>query len=110
MSDWIHRWLVELGLEEYAKIFMEQRVDRETLPELTDADLRELGLPLGPRKKLLRAIGALVSDEGGVAAEQDVAGEASFAEPEGPHSAWERLPGERKPVTLLFTDIPTRQR
>ena len=28
----------------------------ELLPELTDADLEELGLPLGPRKKLLKAI------------------------------------------------------
>ena len=49
-------WLGELGLERYAQAFVDAEVTPEILPELTDADLRELGLPLGPRKTVLKAI------------------------------------------------------
>src|SRR5687767_12035225 len=49
-------WLRDLGLERYAQAFLDAEVTPEALPELTDADLRELGLPLGPRKVVLRAV------------------------------------------------------
>src|SRR3712207_5640680 len=52
-------WLRGLGLERYARAFLDAEVTPETLPELTDADLRELGLPLGPRKAVLKAIRGL---------------------------------------------------
>ena len=52
----IAAWLRELGLERYAQALRDNQIDADVLPELTDADLRELGLPLGPRKKLLKAI------------------------------------------------------
>jgi hypothetical protein len=47
-------WLRGLGLERYAEAFRANEVTAEALPELTDSDLRELGLPLGPRRVLLR--------------------------------------------------------
>ena len=54
-QDWdIAAWLRDLGLERYAQAFLDAEVTPETLPELTDADLRELGLPLGPRKACSR--------------------------------------------------------
>ena len=49
----------EPRLERYASAFRDNEITAEVLPELTDADLRELGLPLGPRKVLLKAIAAL---------------------------------------------------
>ena len=49
-------WLRGLGLERYEDAFQQSEIDAEILPDLTDADLRELGIPLGPRKKLLKAI------------------------------------------------------
>ena len=52
-------WLQGLGLERYEPAFRENEIDAEVLPELTKADLLTLGLPLGPRKKLLKAIAAL---------------------------------------------------
>ena len=52
-------WLRELGLERYAAAFLDAEITPEALPELTDADLRELGLPLGPRKVVLKAIRGL---------------------------------------------------
>ena len=52
-------WLRDLGLEHYATAFQDAEITAEALPELTDADLRELGLPLGPRKVVLKALQAL---------------------------------------------------
>ena len=52
----ISEWLASIGLSEYAQRFVENYVDPGVLPDLTDQDLRELGIPLGHRKKLLRAI------------------------------------------------------
>jgi class 3 adenylate cyclase/predicted ATPase len=59
MSNKVTGWLEGLGLGEYAILFTEQRIDFEELIELTDSELKELGIPLGPRKKLLRGIAAL---------------------------------------------------
>ncbi len=52
-------WLAGLGLEKYAAALIEQEIDFDLLPLLTEADVRELGLPIGPRRKLLEAIAAL---------------------------------------------------
>ena len=57
MADDIGHWLEKLKLGEYAKILAENQVDLDAARDLTEADLTELGIPMGPRKKLLRAIG-----------------------------------------------------
>ena len=50
-------WLTEIGLAEHASAFAENAIDMTLLPELTDADLRELGISrMGDRKRLLAAI------------------------------------------------------
>ena len=54
----IAAWLRSLGLERYEETFRDNEIDWEVLPELNEADLERLGLPLGPRKKLLKAIAA----------------------------------------------------
>ena len=55
----IAAWLRELGLERYEPAFRENEIDAEVLPDLTESDLSALGLPIGPRRKLLKAIAAL---------------------------------------------------
>ena len=55
MQD-INSWLSELGLEKYSKAFIEAEIDFETLADLEKDDLNELGLPLGPRRKIWAAI------------------------------------------------------
>jgi SAM domain (Sterile alpha motif) len=52
-------WLKKLGMSEYAKRFAENRIDLSVLPDLTDQDLEKLGVVLGDRRKMLRAIGEL---------------------------------------------------
>src|SRR5262249_357776 len=50
----IEAWLQGLGLERYVPAFRENEIGAEVLAELTGADLATLGLPLGPRRKLVK--------------------------------------------------------
>ena len=52
-------WLRSLGLERYEALFRENDIDAEILGDLIDADLEKLGVTLGHRKRLLRAIATL---------------------------------------------------
>jgi class 3 adenylate cyclase/tetratricopeptide (TPR) repeat protein len=82
-------WLRGLGLEEYAPAFRDHAIDAEILPELTDEHLKELGLPLGHRLKLLKAAAALRPAA------------SSPAMPGAPPA----VEGERRQVTVLFADL-----
>ena len=46
-------------MSEYAERFAENRIDFSVLRDLTDQDLKDLGVVLGDRRKLLRAIGEM---------------------------------------------------
>lgn len=59
MARDIREWLENLGLGKYVEAFAENEIDFDVLPHLGEADLKELGLPLGPRKKLLATIAEL---------------------------------------------------
>jgi class 3 adenylate cyclase/tetratricopeptide (TPR) repeat protein len=87
--------LQEIGLAEHAEIFRAEKIDAAVLPTLTDADLRELGLPLGDRKKLRAAIDALGTTPfpGVPAAPGPLQGAA-------PRSA-----AEQRHLTVMFCDI-----
>ena len=63
MADDIAQLLDRLGLADYAKAFADNGIELQHLPHLTDDDLKELGLPLGPRRHLQAAIEALSADE-----------------------------------------------
>ena len=49
-------WLRDLGLAKYEQAFIENAIDFDVLPELTEDDLEKLGMPLGDRKRFLREI------------------------------------------------------
>jgi class 3 adenylate cyclase/tetratricopeptide (TPR) repeat protein len=84
----IGAWLEGQGLGQYAPSFAANNVDSEVLAELTDADLKELGVSsLGHRKRLLAAIAAL----GTAHATATPAGNAPSS--------------ERRQVTILFVDL-----
>ena len=90
----IATWLGQIGLPEYVPIFAEHAIDREVLADLDDQDLRELGVPLGHRKRLLKAIAALREP----ADETAGRGEAGTS-PAPPREA------ERRQLTVLFVDL-----
>ena len=54
-------WLGRIGLPEYAERFAENGIDVSVLPHLTDQDLKDMGVLLGHRRKMLAAIGELSS-------------------------------------------------
>ncbi|SKC81180.1 Tetratricopeptide repeat-containing protein [Burkholderia sp. CF099] len=55
----IAEWLASLGLSEYVQVFAENGIDPSVLPDLTDQDLKDLGVLLGHRRKMLRTIAEL---------------------------------------------------
>ena len=55
----VARWLAGQGLGHHAEAFAKSGVAGDVLRDLTDADLKELGLNLGDRKRLLKAIAAV---------------------------------------------------
>ena len=52
-------WLRNLGLGQYESAFIKNAIDTDVLPELTEGDLEKLGVPLGDRKRLIKAIKAM---------------------------------------------------
>ena len=55
----IAEWLASLGLGEYAQRFSDNAIDLSVLRDLTEQDLKDLGVLLGHRRKILRAIAEL---------------------------------------------------
>ena len=54
----MEEWLSSIGLKERVSAFRAQGISSDQLGELTDADLRELGLTIGERKRFRRALAA----------------------------------------------------
>ena len=59
MASDIEQWLEALELAKYRDAFAENEIAFEDLSELTDDDLKEMGLPIGPRRRALKAIAEL---------------------------------------------------
>ena len=88
-------WLEKLGLGQYAQRFLENEIALSILPDLTDADLKELGVSaLGHRRLLLRAIAELASRE------KDAPKAAVAIAPSAPQDT-----AERRQVTVMFSDL-----
>ena len=85
-------WLEELGMSEYAKCFAENRIDFSVLPELTDQDLEKLGVLLGDRRKMLRAIANIDDKSPG-------SRPSPCYRPRG--RLWRRLPRLKRPASAV---------
>ena len=57
-------WLRSLGIERYEAAFRENAIDAAVLRDVTDHDLEKLGILLGDRRRLLRAIGSKFATTG----------------------------------------------
>jgi class 3 adenylate cyclase len=86
-------WLRSLGLEQYEATFRYNAIDDSVLPDLTDQDLEKLGVLLGHRRKLLRAIANLETTTRSAAA-------TSAAVDASPRDT-----AERRQVTVMFSDL-----
>ena len=86
-------WLRGLGLGQYEVTFRDSEIEADVLRELTEADLEKIGLPLGPRKRILKAIQNL-----GDADKTSVASDTAR-----PASA--KGTAERRQLTVMFCDL-----
>src|SRR5580692_2988881 len=86
----LKEWLQGLGLEKYADAFAREEIELEVIAELTDTDLQSLGIPMGPRKQILRAIDQLKQAS------------TSAAAPPLPRNVDEP---ERRQLTVMFCDL-----
>ncbi|MGI9523705.1 MAG: AAA family ATPase, partial [Hyphomicrobiaceae bacterium] len=59
MAQELREWLERLSLGDLTSLLEENQVDLQDLPLLNDEDLKELGLALGPRRRLLHAAAAM---------------------------------------------------
>lgn len=87
----IAEWLESVGLAQYAQAFIENDIDVAVLGELTDTDLESLGVSLGHRRKLLKAIA-----EAALAARKNEREAKRLLPPDG---------AERRQLTVLFCDL-----
>jgi len=87
----IAEWLASIGLGEYAQRFGENAIDLSVLRDLTEQDLKDLGVLLGHRRKMLRAIAELRGD--------------AFPTPQTGAKPLPRDGAERRQLTVMFCDL-----
>ena len=100
MSE-LQEWLRARGLEAIGSLLADNDIALDILPDLTDQDLERLGLSLGQRRRLLKAIASL-SGERKAAAPQTVPIAPIASVDDGPGA---RREAERRQVTVLFCDL-----
>ena len=86
-------WLEKLGMSEYAQRFAENKIDVSVLRHLTDQDLKDIGVPLGHRRKMLAAIA------------EHVGTTQAPPQPERPEQTKAQETAERRQVTVMFSDL-----
>lgn len=91
MSVDVKSWLQRHGLEQYGNLFSDNAIDQDVLLDLTDDDLKSIGVPLGDRKRLLKSI-------------QSASAELSSDQMDPVFVAEDSRP-ERRQVTVLMCDL-----
>ena len=95
----IRQWLTGIGLEQYAETFEREQIDVVSAPYLTESNLKDLGLPMGPRARFLAEVQALAPSARPTP--------MSVAPPSG--SVVVQSPtvadAERRQLTVLFCDL-----
>ena len=93
------QWLNAIDLGQYEALFREHEIGADVLPDLVEADLEKIGVPLGHRKRLMRAIAALSAGGTPPSAAKPASAQPS---PSPPTSGAE---AERRPITVMFCDL-----
>src|SRR3984885_16294265 len=93
-------WLGRHGLDQYAQTFAENNIEFSVLPDLTENDLEKLGVSLGHRKKLLRAIDALTAAST-PAPPTTAVSDITVASP----AVGQQREAELRQITVMFCDL-----
>jgi class 3 adenylate cyclase/predicted negative regulator of RcsB-dependent stress response len=92
----VGEWLKSLGLGQYEAAFRGHEIEADVLADLTESDFEKIGLPLGARKRLMKAIANLAQ-----AAPPPSTPSPSQAKP----PPFRTDSAERRPITVLFCDL-----
>jgi len=84
-------WLASIGLAEYAQCFADNAIDLSIVHDLTEQDLKDLGVLLGHRRKMLRAIAELEPSD--------------ISPAKSPTKPISREEAERRYLTVMFCDL-----
>src|SRR5438067_11305468 len=87
----IAEWLASIGLSEYAQRFVDNAIDLSVIRDLTEQDLKDLGVLLGHRRRILRAIAEL---DGVARAPTETTTEPAL-----------RVEAERRHLTVVIYDL-----
>jgi hypothetical protein len=91
MTDDLATWLAQIGLGAHAAKFISQGIDWDVLGDLSECDLKELGLTLGDRKRLAKGLASLGQARA-------CEGSSGLAEPKP-------IEADRRQVTVMFVDL-----
>src|SRR5450755_3218372 len=89
----VRTWLGSLGLDQYEAVFRQHRIEIDVFPELTDLHLKDMGVPLGHRLRMLRALRHLAGNTSGA------------AQPAAPAGVALQDGAERRHMTVMFCDL-----
>jgi class 3 adenylate cyclase len=105
-------WLRGNNLEQYADAFEANDIDLDILADLDDNDLAQVGLSLGNRRRLLKAIAARNADAAPISSDKPSSLDKSSSDhplSSGEKSQLPEEPGssgaERRQVTVMFVDM-----
>ena len=91
-------WLRNLGLGQYESAFIENAIYTDVLPELTEGDLEKLGIPLGDRKRLIKAIKAMAGGSPRALITSEIGENA-------PSDYSPMIAAERRHLTVMICDL-----
>ncbi len=96
MADDIRQWLEDIGLGKYADVLVEHEIDFDVLPDLSETDFENLGMPIGARKRLSKAVAELTPNT-----------HAEAPAPAIDHLSQEQVQtgAERRQLTVMFCDL-----
>ncbi len=88
-------WLEQHGLGKYTEVFVEHEIEFDVLEEITLDELKELGIPLGARKRILKAVATLA----------EVSAQSSELSTQSESSHSSKGDAERRQLTVMFCDL-----
>ena len=94
----IAQWLASIGLERYTERFVGNAIDGDVLAELTEDDLEKLGIPLGDRKRLIKAIRASLADSPDAVITSGAREDTQSGQPRA-------VAAERRHLTVMICDL-----
>jgi class 3 adenylate cyclase/predicted ATPase len=102
----VGEWLRGLGLGQYETVFREHTIDMDVLADLKDGELAQIGVSLGDRKRLLKAIASLCKIEPSSSSrEKAPPAEANLPSTPTPVPLAAGSDAERRPLTVMFCDL-----